>query len=251
MPISARRGGAVPNSRVIDFFAARRSVASRSSFQSEIADNLPQVPVLPETLLVMDLQRDAESVDLNGFCEAVLSDVGATILILRLIGLEYGDSDDRPGRIEDCIADIGIEACMRSAMHGVRTETGDYDDIIEMWGHSTEIAKHCQRLADEKYGFNPSEAYLVGLLHDIGALPGVLGWGRSDLAGDYALSALKMAVRWSFPDFLKGYFYEAYMPGKNCEWTAMIAAAHDAANRTWAWCPLNELNVKAPVRVRG
>jgi hypothetical protein len=241
----------VPNSRLIDFLAAKWSVVSPRSFGSEVNDNLPHVPVLPETLLVMDLQRDAESVDLRGFSEAVLSDVGATILILRLIGKEYGDSDGRPERIEDCIADLGIEACMSSATDGMRTETAEYDNIIEMWGHSTEIAKHCQRLADVKYGFNPSQAYLAGLLHDIGALPRVLGWERGDVAGDYSLSALKMAMRWSFPDFLKDYFYEAYLPGKNREWTAMMAAAHDAANQTWAWCPLNELNCETPVRMRG
>ena len=241
----------MPNSRVIDFISARRSPVSRLSFQSKIAASFPHVPVLPETLLVMDLQRDAESVDLGGFSEAVLSDVGATILILRMIGEEYGDSDDRPGRIEDCIADIGIEACMGSAMHGMRTATAHNEDIVEMWGHSTEIAKHCHRLADEKYGFNPSQAYLAGLLHDIGALPGVLGWDCRYLAGDYALSALKMAVHWSFPGFLKDYFYEAYLPGKNREWTAMMAAAHAAASRTWAWCPLNELNVQVPVCKRG
>lgn len=241
----------MPSSRVIDFLAAKWSAASPRSFQCVVADNLPQVPVLPETLLVMDLQRDTESVDLRGFSEAVLSDLGATILILRLIGEEYGDSDGRPERIEDCISDLGIEACMRSAMEGMRTETAAYDDIIEMWGHSTEIAKHCHRLADEEYGINPAQAYLAGLLHDIGALPGVLGWGRKDIAGDYALSALKMAVRWSFPVFLKDYFYEAYLPGKNREWTAMMSAAHDAANRTWAWCPLNDLNVQGPIRMRG
>lgn len=239
------------NSHVIDFLAARRSVSARQSFQNDIAENLPDVPVLPETLLAMELQRDGMSVDLRGFSEAVLCDLGATILILRMAGEEHGDAEDRPVRIEDCIADLGADMCMRLAVRGMR-EASSQDSLIEMWGHSTEIAQHCKRLAEEEgSSLSPYQAYLVGLLHDIGALPGILGWGRSDLEGDYALSALKMALRWCFPDFLKAYFYEAYLPGKNCNWTAIVAAAHDAAHPTWAWCPLNELNVKSPTRVHG
>jgi HD-like signal output (HDOD) protein len=240
----------VPNSHIIDFLSARRSAAPRPLIQSA-GEILPDVPVLPETLLVMELQSSAESIDLTGFTEAVLSDVGATIRILCLAGEEYGDSEDRPLRIEDCIADLGVEACMRAALHGMRTGSEDHDDIIEMWGHSTEIARQCQILADTRFEINPSQAYLVGLLHDIGALPFVLGWNRDDLTGDYALSALKMAARWSFPAFLTDYFYEAYLPGKNRDWTDMIEAAHHAASRTWAWCPLNETTVQKHAHVGG
>lgn len=241
----------MPNSRVIDFFAARRSAALRLSVQTETAGQLPDVPVLPETLLVMELQRDGETVDLRGFSEAVLGDVGAIIWVLRMIGEECCDYEERPERIEDCIADLGIETCMRAAMNGMLAGNSAHDDIVEMWGHSVEIARQCRRLAEEKYGFNPSQAYLAGMLHDIGALPGILGWRRSDFSSDYALSALKMAVQWRFPEFLKSYFYEAYLPGENREWTAMMAAAHEAANRTWAWCPLNELNVQGHASRRG
>jgi len=237
----------VPSSRVIDFLAAGRSVASRSAFHEE-NNHLPDVPVLPETLLVMELHHSENSVDLRGFSEAVLGDVGATIRILRMIGQESGGSDHQPERIEDCVADLGAEACMRIAMQGMLSGAEHHDEIVEVWGHSTEIARHCRQLAEEKYGFNPSQAYLAGLLHDIGALPGILGWGQSDLSGDYALSALKLAMRWCFPGFLKSYFYEAYLPGENPQWTAMMTEAHLAADRTWAWCPLNELCLRTSAR---
>lgn len=245
-----QRDGAVPNSQLIDFLASRQNAVTRFSFKNEITENLPELPVLPETLLAMELQDNGNSVDLRGFSEAVLGDVGATLLVLRRIGQEYGDCEDRPIRIEDCIADLGIDVCMHLAMQGMRERAANLDNIVEIWGHSTEIARQCDRLAEE-FGINPCQAYLAGLLHDIGALPGVLGWGPRDFAGDYTLSALKMAVRWCFPDFLKEYFYEAYLPGKNRNWTAMMAAAHDAASQTWAWCPLNELNVSSLARLSG
>jgi hypothetical protein len=241
----------VPNFRMIDFLAARRSAVAHSPLQSEITDDLPDVPVLPETLLAMELERIAEPVDLRRFNDAVLGDLGATIQILRLIAKEHGDSNDRPARFEDCIADLGIEECVSAVANGMLAGGADHGEIVEVWGHSTEIARQCYRLAEERFGFNPSQAYLAGLLHDIGALPSILGWGRSDLTGDYALCALKMAVLWGFPDFLKDYFYEAYLPGNNREWTAMMTSAHETASETWAWCPLNELMIRTPARMRG
>ena len=55
-------------------------------------DPLPAVPVMPETLLLLDLVAQEPTVDLRGMSQLVLDDMGATLQILRLAGREYGNS---------------------------------------------------------------------------------------------------------------------------------------------------------------
>jgi HD-like signal output (HDOD) protein len=41
----------------------------------------------------------------------------------------------------------------------------------ELWAHSTQVAAICHALAKRSPGFEPSQALLIGLVHDIGVIP--------------------------------------------------------------------------------
>jgi len=74
----------------------------------------PAIPIMQETLLLLDLAVQESSVDLREISQLVLDDLGATLQILRLAGREYANSHDRPLRIEDCISALGVNACMQA-----------------------------------------------------------------------------------------------------------------------------------------
>jgi HD-like signal output (HDOD) protein len=236
----------VLNASVYEFPSGRSVLSEHHSYPCDLVDDLPDVPALPETLLAMELQLRGGSVDLGGVSEIVLGDLGATIQVLRLAGREYETAEWRPVRIEDCISDLGLEACLCAAASAAPVKSARQRAIVETWTHAREIA-HCSRLlAEEMPGsINPNRAYIAGLLHVLGSLPKVLGWGRHDLAGDPALSALRMAERWAFPGFLKDFFCETSMPGYGSHWSELMSAAHDLAMDSSARCPLFEA---APMR---
>lgn len=222
-------------------FPAGNVFSEHRRFQFEIVDDLPDVPILPQTLLTMELQLQENSVDLRRFSEAVLGDLGATIQILRLAGQEYGTAEDRPVRIEDCISDLGLSACVEAAARGTFVRGIQQRADLEMWTHSREVAGYFRQLAENMPGgTSPDQAYLAGLLHAIGALPGQLGWHRSELTGNRALTALKLAERWRFPGFIKDFFCEVLIPGYHPYWSKMLVAAHQLTEDSGARCPLDE-----------
>jgi len=200
----------------------------------------PAIPIMQETLLLLDLVVQEPCVDLREMSQLVLDDLGATLQILRLAGREYGNSHDRPLRVEDCISDLGVSACMQAISEERAARHGRQRLIADMWAHAREIAQYSREVADELPDVNSDQAYLVGLLHLIGSLPSVLGWNgnRKDRDGE-AFNGLQMAKQWSLPHFVQQFFSEIQSPGCNSEWLEVLRMAHQRATRSSFKCPFD------------
>jgi hypothetical protein len=199
--------------------------------------DLPAVPVMPETLLFLDVETQEHSVDLRRVSQLVLGDLGATVQILRLAGREYGDAEG-PSRIEDCIADLGVRACMEAMSEQITVRDSHHDPVARLWAHSREIAQYAKLVAEEMPDVNPEQAYLVGLLHAIESLPAVLGWDLSETGMfDNALTGLKMVREWSFPRFVVESFDERHPAGLANRWAEIVRTAHHCATRSSIDCP--------------
>lgn len=233
------------NTGVIEFPTGRCILAEPRAAHSECADNLPDLPVLPETLLAMELQLQSTSVDLRAFTAAVLSDLGAILQILRMAGREYGAADDRPIRIEDCICDFGPSACFDAVASGVIARGFQRRVVAEIWTHAREIATHAKRLAEDVPGtISPDQAYIGGMLHAIGSLPATLGWRWSEASHDRAMTALKLAERWALPSYLRDFFCEMLMGGYKPEWSEIMAEAHRLASGPIRHCALHDAAIR-------
>ena len=216
------------------------SNAQLQPWQVEFAHDLPDVPVLPETLLRLDLEAQERCIDLRGISRVVLSDVGATVQVLRLSGLESSCMESRLTRIEDCISDLGVSACLAAVSAETIGRDYRYEVIAEIWAHSREIA-HCAKLvAEEAYDVNPDDAYLVGLLHTIGLLPHALGWNGSGRPVDGALAGLQLARQWSLPNAAVEYFRELHRDECAAPWPEIVHKAHRLANGSSIHCPLEQ-----------
>ena len=201
--------------------------------------NLPAVPVSAETLLRMELLARESATDLGAFSDAVLADAGATIQILRLAGQEYGTAADRPERIEDCISELGPQACLNAAAKGALFGSMPSRANSAFWVHAREAAQYFKMFAVlDGLGITPDQAYLTGLLHALGALPAVLGWERFGLHGDPARLALAIAEQWQLPRFVIDFFSEVFLPGSCPAWAKFITVAHHPAKESWLECPL-------------
>jgi HD-like signal output (HDOD) protein len=202
--------------------------------------DLPAVPVMPETLLLLDVETQEHSVDLRRVSQLVLGDLGATVQILRLAGREYGDAEG-PRRIEDCISDLGVRACMEAMSEQTAVRDSHHDPIARLWAHSREIAQYSKLVAEEMPDVNPEQAYLVGLLHAIESLPAVLGWGLSETGVfDNELTGLKIVREWSFPRFVLEAFDERHPADRANRWAEIVRTAHHCATRSSIDCPFEQ-----------
>lgn len=218
----------------------RRDPATvRPALQLEPLRELPDTPVTPETLLLLDLLVQEPCVDLREMTELVLADLGATLQILRLAGREYGIGEDRPVRIADCIADLGLRTCLTAVSVNAIGRQERKAEVAELWSHSREIGRCCRQVAQEMAEIDPEDAYLVGLLHAIGLLPTLLGWGEIAVA-DEALVGLRLAKRWSLPSCVREFFSEMQLPRYPTRWSVIVRKAHLRARRSSAGCSFDQ-----------
>jgi HD-like signal output (HDOD) protein len=221
----------VANQTVFDIQIRRDSPTDRQPLRLETSRDNPDIPVMPETLLLLDLLVQESCVDLRQMSELLLADLGATLQILRLAGREYGTTDDRPIRIADCISDLGLRPCLKAVSAQTIGRHEHKSEIAELWAHSREIANRSRLVAQDMPDIDPEEAYLVGLLHAIGLAPAALGWRDSGVA-DEALVGLKLAKRWSLPHCVMEFFSERQLPRYSNRWSTIVQEAHMIATRS-------------------
>ena len=84
----------------------RLGLPDQKKFARRKVDLLDDVPVMSATVLGLEMLLHEPCIDLGMASELVLSDVGATIQMLRLVGREYEFATEHPRRMGDCIASL-------------------------------------------------------------------------------------------------------------------------------------------------
>lgn len=189
---------------------------------------VPEIPVLPATLLRLELLLQEPSIDLRAVADLVLEDVGAVMQLLRVVGEEFPDPEDRPVRIEDCIASVATGTWFRAM---TTSQTRDrHQRMSALTMHSREIAEHAHAVAESLPGICAERAYMVGLLHEIAALPEVLGW-QSDVETSMgrANCDFDLAEIWSIPKFVVEAIQGWNSGDRESLWTSVLFAAHQMA----------------------
>jgi hypothetical protein len=184
------------------------------------------------TRLQLELLLQDSFVDLSAVSQVILSDAGATLQIFRLIGGEYPNPEDRPTRMEDCIASLSLDrwysavcACSLPLNHVILGE----------WERFRRIAQCARQLAHCVEGFSPEEAYLVGLLSEMGKLPRLLGWKLAgECSGEQHALAFMLAEYWQLPAYLKSAIREQQEASTSSQWSEMLQVAQCLAARTAA-----------------
>ncbi len=217
---------------VVDIQAGRIPGFFRQALQCEPDGRQRDLPVLPATRLLIDLEVQEASVDLNRMMHVILSDLGATLQIFKLAGQVYGCADACPVRIEDCISDLGLRECMAALSAPTIIHDDLRDGIADMWSHSREVAQHAKLAAEATQDIHPEEAYLVGLCHAIGRLPQLLGWvPPADRTMDDAETGVELAKRWLLPHFVVESLLDMQMPRSHSPWPGIVQSAHRNASR--------------------
>jgi len=218
----------VSNQKVYQFSRGRASSADRRMRHNDPIHELPNLPVLSGTLLSMELAIGQRSVDLAQVSQLILSDLGATLQILRQAGRE-NSIDSHLQRVQDCIVELGLEGCV-DVMAKCPIATGPrFDSVHAAWERARETA-FIARFVAEKLALNVAaeDAYLVGLTHGIGSLPKILGWDcMSQIGDDSDLAGLRIAEAWHLPHCIAEYFLVRMAGKSRTEWTKIVDCALD------------------------
>jgi HD-like signal output (HDOD) protein len=180
----------------------------------------------------MELKAQDRCVDLREISELILGDLGAVLQIYRRAVIEDSPAEDRPARIEDCISNLGLQSCLEAIFSERAASDARPRDVREAWRHAREVADCCKQLATNPAAeVDPTEAYLVGLFHQLYSLPFVLGWGPLDSdAQAAATSGLQMAEDWRLPPCVCAYFGEINKPTHEQRWSDIVRRAHEMAS---------------------
>jgi hypothetical protein len=196
----------------------------QSALLSQETDFLDEVPVMLATVFGLDMLLQEPKIDLRMVSELVLSDVGATIQTLRMVRREYETATERPNRMCECIA--GLDATLWFEALSSRVFVGDkeHSATTSVWKHCRSVAQCARFVAESMDDITPDDAYLVGLLHGIGAIPAALDWPESRLGR--AMSAMEE----TFPPFVLAAMRSVNDSSCSSVWRFVLTAAHKLAD---------------------
>ena len=139
--------------------------------------SLDSLPTLPAIL--WELQAELQD-SRNGSAEiaaAIEQDPSLTANILRLANSAYFGTSDRYFSITEAVARIGLReienVVSATFVIDVFTKIGESSDYSDLWRHSLQVATATDFLTERNPTTSPflsSEAYITGLLHDVGKL---------------------------------------------------------------------------------
>jgi len=181
------------------------------------------LPTLPAYVFELNSLLAAAPVNFKRVVEVIRTDPSLTAQVLRLCNSAFMGFRERVTRIEHAVMLVGTErlrtmvlTCSLVEYVGHRVAS---EDIQSFWQHCFLTAALSERLARGTVYSQPEQAYLGGLLHDIGALPLLMvtsseskamektvtfGWGenvkleRERFGADHCEVGRWIGVSWNF-----------------------------------------------------
>jgi hypothetical protein len=179
------------------------------------------------TVLGLELLLREPCLNLRLASEIVLSDVGATIQILGLVGREDDCVARQPRRMGDCLANLDVGVWFSAISSRTFACDCEHSATTAIWKHCRLVAQYAQLVAESLGGISADDAYLVGLLHEIEAIATVLGWPNGN-PGMRDRAAL-LTIERSLPLFVLAAMRSVNAPCTSSTWRFILNAAHELA----------------------
>jgi HD-like signal output (HDOD) protein len=144
---------------------------------NELVDNTMQLPSLPAVALKVNQLIEQDDVDVSSIAKAVNSDPAIAAKLIRAANSPLYHGQAQADSCERAIVRLGMGTTRQLVMSFAMRELFTTESpalqkrMAELWRHSTEVAAICFVLAQKTKKFEPEQAMLAGLLHDIGIVP--------------------------------------------------------------------------------
>ena len=177
------------------------------------------LPTLPDMAIKIRESLENTNVPVEKLIHLLSTDPVVTVHIIKAANSSAFNNSRKVDNLRDAISRLGYRLLYSIVMNITltklfRAESLQIDRALrKLWQHSREVAANCYVLAEQRKHLSPEVAMLVGLVHDIGALPLYLYADRLRSSLDPAtLDALisnhaatispKLLQNWDFPDSL-------------------------------------------------
>lgn len=187
---------------------------------------LPLIPVLPGTLLGLDLLVQQPAFDLRAASHLLREDPGALLHLFRLVGEEYGNAANAPVRLDECIASLASQHLLETlaAAAGTRQQQVHFARFAL---HAAAVGRQAQVVADS-LDLPREDALLIGSLHDLGSLPRLLGWSATHPPeNERVVHCAELCRHYSVPPHLYAALDTIHRQQSQSVWVAVVEAAHD------------------------
>lgn len=195
-----------------------------------LAQHVKSIPTLPTVLTELSRRMEDPKTSSDDLAQVILQDQAISSKVLKLVNSPFYGYSGRINTINQGIVILGFNAVKNlvlstsvlEAFKGARS--GEAFRMDHLWVHSASVAGTAKLLAERAGGADPEEAFVAGLLHDIGKillwisepklLAGCIAASKthriplSDVErkvigfGDNELAAV-LAEKWKFPTSLK------------------------------------------------
>ncbi len=138
-----------------------------------IRDN-PELRSLPQVLAEVIRVADDDESSMSDIAEVIMKDPSLTARVLRIVNSPFYGSMREIGTINQAVITLGTRAVKALALTAGLYHLFDTDDGLidrqRFWRHSLEVAIAAREIANVCSYKPAEEAYVTGLLHDIGIL---------------------------------------------------------------------------------
>lgn len=138
--------------------------------------NLDKLPKLPQVLLKILEICNRDETDRDELIRVISSDAGLTARLMQLLNSAWVNMNKEIQSIESAILYLGIPSIKNLAISISVLQVFDSEKSLcdfnmnTFWYHSFKCAMLAKKMAGLTAGINPDEAFLAGLMHDIGKL---------------------------------------------------------------------------------
>ncbi len=195
---------------------------------TDVLKKIQALPSLPAVVLDLLASMEQPEVDIDTLARKIALDQALTAKTLRLANSSFYGMQRQVTTVSEAIAVLGLSSVRNlattAALVGALSSPGPGGfDFMAFWRHAIGTAL-CARSLAAQTGLNPEQAYVAGLLHDIGRLvlatqfstqyaavtalraasdSYLLDAERAVLALDHAVVGAALAQHWKFPELMQ------------------------------------------------
>ena len=131
------------------------------------------LPSLPHFLLKLLIDCDQEEVSIGDLAALLRQDPALSAKVIASASMRVQAGSARCGLLLSALHTLGVDEvrgiALNSALQGATLKSAaDWHEVRQRWRHAVVTARMAQALADKIAYVDTEEAYMAGLLHDIG-----------------------------------------------------------------------------------
>lgn len=193
-----------------------------------IIDSIDELPSLPDVVITVNRMLRDPHVKVRDVSLMIGKDMGLVAKILKLVNSAFFGLRSKVSNLPDAISLLGFDTIHRItvSLSVIEAFPGCQADRnispAELWGHAIRTGVYCEALSRQSGLCHPDDAFIAGLLHDLGIiaicgyLPDVLAkitylmkqTGRPFFIVESSITdglshadiGARIAARWQFPD---------------------------------------------------